>query len=106
MTMSFKAGNHVRFAEALVAISIYANAFTADAKVASDIAFMSGSASATPTLNLRVQVMPGVLLHWRPTPLPLVRLSRKSRHSKTAELSFRNGRLYFTEVRPFASGRL
>ena len=27
MTMSFKAGNHVRFAEALVAISIYANAF-------------------------------------------------------------------------------
>ena len=59
MTMSFKAGNHVRFAEALVAISIYANAFTADAKVASDIASTSGSASATPTLNLRVQVMPG-----------------------------------------------
>src|ERR1700692_2374719 len=59
MTMSFKAGNHVRFAEALVAISIYANAFTADAKVVWDIASMSGSASATPTLNLRVQVMPG-----------------------------------------------
>jgi lysophospholipase L1-like esterase len=59
MTMSFKAGNHVRFAEALVAISIYANAFTADAQVASDIASTSGSASATPTLNLRVQVMPG-----------------------------------------------
>src|ERR1700726_3359827 len=57
MTMSFKAGNHVRFAEALVAISIYANAFTADAQVASDIASTSGSDSAT--LNLRVQVMPG-----------------------------------------------
>ena len=59
MTMSFKAGNHLRFAEALVAISIYANAFAADAQVASDIASTSGSASATPTLNLRVQVMPG-----------------------------------------------
>src|SRR6202049_184486 len=55
MVMSFKAGNHLRFAEALVAISIYANAFTADAQVAPDIA----SASATPTLNLRVPVMPG-----------------------------------------------
>jgi hypothetical protein len=29
MVMSFKAGNHLRFAEALVAISIYANTFTA-----------------------------------------------------------------------------
>jgi uncharacterized protein YecA (UPF0149 family) len=57
--MSFKAGNHLRFAEALVAISIYANAFTADAQVASDIASTSASASATPTPNLRVQVMPG-----------------------------------------------
>ena len=47
MTMSFKAGNHVRFAEALVAISIYANAFTADAQIAPDIA--PTSASATPT---------------------------------------------------------
>jgi len=55
MVMSFKAGNHLRFAEALVAISIYANGFTADAQVAPDIA----SASATPTLNLRVPVMPG-----------------------------------------------
>src|SRR6202521_3418137 len=55
MGMSFKAGNHLRFAEALVAISIYANTFTADAQVAPDIA----SASATPTLNLRVPVMPG-----------------------------------------------
>jgi hypothetical protein len=34
MVMSFKAGNHLRFAEALVAISIYANAFAADAQVA------------------------------------------------------------------------
>jgi hypothetical protein len=58
MVMSFKAGNHLRFAEALVAISIYANAFAADAQVAS-IASTSGSASATPTPNLRVQVMPG-----------------------------------------------
>jgi len=38
MVMSFKAGNHLRFAEALVAISIYANAFAADAHVAPDIA--------------------------------------------------------------------
>ena len=59
MVMSFKAGNHLRFAEALVAISIYANAFSADAQVAPDIASTSASASATPTLNLRVPVMPG-----------------------------------------------
>src|SRR5580700_9059685 len=59
MTMSFKAGDHLRFAEALVAISIYANVFTADAQVASDIASTYGSASTTPTLNLRVQVTPG-----------------------------------------------
>src|SRR5208282_4889682 len=59
MVMSFKAGNHLRFAEALVAISIYVNAFTADAQVAPDIASTSASASATPTLNLRVPVMPG-----------------------------------------------
>ena len=59
MVMSFKAGNHLRFAEALVAISIYANAFTADAQVAPDIASTSASASATPTLSLRVPVMPG-----------------------------------------------
>src|SRR5258705_10146014 len=59
MVMSFKSGNHLRFAEALVAILIYANVFTAYAQVAPDIASMSGSASGTPTLNLRVQVMPG-----------------------------------------------
>src|ERR1700730_8010858 len=59
MVMRFKAGNHLRFVETLVAISIYANAFTADAQVAPDIASTSGSASGTPTLNLRVQVMPG-----------------------------------------------
>jgi len=59
MVMSFKAGNHLRFAETLVAISIYANAFMADAQVAPDIASTSASASATPTLNLRVPVMPG-----------------------------------------------
>ena len=33
MVMTFKAGNHLRFAEALVAISIYANAFSVDAQV-------------------------------------------------------------------------
>ena len=55
MVMSFKAGNHLRFAEALLAISINANAFTANAQVAPDI----GSASVTPNLNLRVQAMPG-----------------------------------------------
>ena len=48
--MSFKAGNYLRFAEALVAISIYANAFAADAQVAPDIASTSGSGSATPSL--------------------------------------------------------
>jgi hypothetical protein len=55
--MSFKAGNHLRFAEALVAISIYAKAFAADAQVALDIASTSGS--ATPSLNLRMPAMPG-----------------------------------------------
>src|SRR5580704_10294420 len=49
MVMSFKAGNYLRFAEALVAISIYANAFAADAQVAADIASTSGSGSATPS---------------------------------------------------------
>src|SRR6202162_3989719 len=58
MVMSFKAGNRLRFAEALVAISIYANAFAADAQVAPDIASTSGSGSATPSLNVRVPVMP------------------------------------------------
>jgi hypothetical protein len=48
MVTSFKAGNHLRFAEALVAISIYANAFTADAQIAPDIAPTSASAPATP----------------------------------------------------------
>jgi lysophospholipase L1-like esterase len=59
MVRRFKAGNHLRFAAALLAISIHANAFTADAQLAPDIATTSGSASGTPTLNLRVQVMPG-----------------------------------------------
>jgi hypothetical protein len=58
MVMSFKAGNHLRFAEALLAISISANAFT-DAQVAPNVASASGSASATPNLNLRVKAMPG-----------------------------------------------
>jgi len=49
--MSFKAGNHLRFAEALVAISIYANAFAANAQVAADT---SGSGSATPSLNDKI----------------------------------------------------
>jgi lysophospholipase L1-like esterase len=50
---------HLQLAQALVAISIYANAFTADAQVAPEIVSTSGSASATPTLNLCVPVMPG-----------------------------------------------
>ncbi len=54
--ISFKAGKHLRLAQALVAISIYANAFTADAQVGPDIASTS---AATPTLNLRAPVMPG-----------------------------------------------
>jgi lysophospholipase L1-like esterase len=59
MVMSFKAGNHLRFAEALLAISISANAFSAAAQVAPNVASASGSASATPNLNLRVKAMPG-----------------------------------------------
>ena len=59
MVMSFKAGNHLRFAEALLAISISVNAFTADAQVIPNVASSSGSASATPNLNLRVKAMPG-----------------------------------------------
>jgi lysophospholipase L1-like esterase len=59
MVMRFMAGNHLRFAAALVAISIHVNAFTADAQVAPDIASTSGSASATPTLNLSVPAIPG-----------------------------------------------
>jgi hypothetical protein len=51
MVMSFKAGNYLRFAAGLVAISIHADAFTADAHVAPDIASTSGSALATPTLS-------------------------------------------------------
>ena len=59
MLISFNAGNPLRFAAKLLAISIYAYAFSADAKVAPDIASTSASALATPTLNLRVPVMPG-----------------------------------------------
>ena len=57
--LSFKASNLLRFAAALLAISIYANAFPADAQVAPDIASTSPSASATSTLTLRVPVLPG-----------------------------------------------
>jgi lysophospholipase L1-like esterase len=46
-------------AATLLAISIYASAFSAYAQVAPDIASRSPSASATPTLNLRVPAMPG-----------------------------------------------
>jgi lysophospholipase L1-like esterase len=58
MLICFKAGNPLRFAEALVAISIYACAFCADAQVAPNSPSTSASASATPTLSLRVPVMP------------------------------------------------
>src|SRR3979490_276876 len=51
---SFKAGNHLRFAEALLAISISVNAFTADAQVVPNVAFPS----ATPNLNLCFKAMP------------------------------------------------
>jgi lysophospholipase L1-like esterase len=50
---------HLQFAQAVVAISIYANVLTADALVAPEIVSTSGSASATPTLNLCVPVTPG-----------------------------------------------
>src|ERR1700731_3539396 len=46
-------------APTLLAISICAYALSADAQVAPDIASRSASAPATPTLNLRVPVMPG-----------------------------------------------
>jgi len=45
--MSFKAGNHLRFAEALVAISLCASALATDAQVVPDIASMSVFGSAT-----------------------------------------------------------
>jgi hypothetical protein len=105
MVMSFKAGNNLRFAETLVAISIYANAFTADAQVAPDIA-STASASATPTLNLGVPVMPGGTPPLASHPPSVGPFEQEVTYSITAELSFRNGRLSFTEVRPFVAGRL
>jgi len=54
MVMSVKAGNHLRFAEILLAISISVNAFTADAQVVPNVAFLS----ATPNLNLRLKAIP------------------------------------------------
>jgi lysophospholipase L1-like esterase len=54
MAMSFNAGNYLRLAEVLLAISVSANAFTAGAQVVSNVA----SASATPNLNLRLMAMP------------------------------------------------
>ena len=57
--ISFKTGNRLRFAEALAVISIYANAFRADAQVGPEIVSTSASGLATPTLNLRVPVMAG-----------------------------------------------
>jgi lysophospholipase L1-like esterase len=59
MAISFKTGNRLRFAQALAVISIYANAFRADAQVAPEIASTSASGLATPTLNQRVPVMAG-----------------------------------------------
>jgi lysophospholipase L1-like esterase len=59
MPISFKAGNAVRFAATLVAISVYCSAFSAGAQVAPDIASPPASVSATPSLNLRMPVMPG-----------------------------------------------
>jgi lysophospholipase L1-like esterase len=59
MVTIFKAGNLLRFAAGLAAMSIYAHAFSADAQVAPEIASTSASAPATPTLTLRVRVMPG-----------------------------------------------
>jgi lysophospholipase L1-like esterase len=56
--MSFKAGNHLRFAEALVAISIYASALATDAQVVPDIASMAVFGSATPILSQHLPVMP------------------------------------------------
>jgi lysophospholipase L1-like esterase len=59
MLISFKASSPVRFAATLLAISIYPYAFSADAQVGPGIASPPASVSATPTLNLRVPVMPG-----------------------------------------------
>ena len=89
--MSFKAGNHLRFAEALVAISIYANAFAADAQIAPDIASTSGSAA--PSLNLRMPAMPGRTPPLA-SPAPSVGpFEEEVRSLETAGSSFRNGRL-------------
>ena len=73
-----------------MAISIYANAFAADAQVASDIASriqicLSDSNSEPARAGDAVVLLQAGVKR----SLPLVRLSRKSRHSKTAELSFR-----------------
>jgi lysophospholipase L1-like esterase len=46
-------------AASLLALSLYAYAFSADAQVASEIASPAGSVSATPTLNLRGPAMTG-----------------------------------------------
>jgi lysophospholipase L1-like esterase len=59
MVISFKSGHLLRLAAPLATISIYACTFSADAQVAPEIASRSVSASTTPTLTLRVPVMPG-----------------------------------------------
>src|SRR5271165_87632 len=59
MLISFKAGNPVRFAATLLAILVNPYAFAADAQGARDIASPPAFVSATPTLNLRVPVVPG-----------------------------------------------
>jgi lysophospholipase L1-like esterase len=56
--MRRRTNNLLRFAAALVAISIYASAFSAAAQVAPEIISTSASASITPTLPLRAPVMP------------------------------------------------
>jgi hypothetical protein len=90
MVISFKAGQLLRFAAALAAISIYAYAFSAAAQVAPDIASTSPSASATSTLTLRAPVMPGG------TPPPASNLPAVGRFEQEVT-SLENRRIEFSQ---------
>jgi lysophospholipase L1-like esterase len=59
MVISFTVSHLLRFAAALVSISIYPCTFSADAQVAPEIAPPSASAPIAPTLTLRAPLMPG-----------------------------------------------
>jgi lysophospholipase L1-like esterase len=90
MVISFKAGQLLRFAAALAAISIYAYAFSSAAQVAPEIASTSPSVSATSTLTLRVPVTPGG------TPPPASNLPAVGRFEQEVT-SLENRRIEFSQ---------